>query len=114
MVRLRTSLVTLLAVLALAVPAAASAKVRLVYLSGPNAPGSHATLVVAVTPSATCSIVVLYKSGSSHAQGLTPRRSSNGKVGWTWMVGTNTTPGRWPIYVDCGRAGILRTNLTVR
>jgi hypothetical protein len=66
------------------------------------------------SPSARCSITVLYKSGSSHAHGLTPQRSVAGKVSWTWMIGTNTTPGNWVVYVDCGAVGVLRTKLTVR
>lgn len=98
----------------LAVPTVASARVRLLFLTGPAHPGSHATLVASVSPNARCSITVLYKSGSSHAQGLTPRRSQAGKVSWTWFVGTNTTHGHWPVYVDCGGAGILRTTLSVR
>ena len=100
--------------LALVAPATAIAKVRLVSLTAPAHPGEHATLVAAVSPSASCSITVLYKSGSSHAHGLTPHRSVAGRVSWTWMVGTNTTPGSWVVYVDCGAAGILRTKLTVR
>lgn len=108
-------LVVLLAfALALVVPATAIAKVRLVSLTAPARPGEHATLVAAVSPAASCSITVLYKSGSSHAHGLTPHRSVAGRVSWTWMVGTNTTPGSWVVYVDCGPAGILRTKLTVR
>lgn len=99
---------------AFVVPSAAMAKVRLLSLTTPARPGGHATLVAAVSPSASCSITVLYKSGSSHAHGLTPHRSVAGKVSWTWMVGTNTTPGNWVIYVDCGAVGILRTKLTVR
>lgn len=106
-------IVSAVAALALILPAAAAAKVRLLSLTNPARPGSHATLVASVSPTASCSITVLYKSGSSHAHGLTPHRSQKGKVSWTWMIGTNTTPGRWPIYVDCGAAGILRANLVV-
>ena len=95
-------LVVFFAVVALAVPTVALAKVRLVSLTAPAHPGQHATLVAAVSRVATCSITVLYTSGSSHAQGLTPRRTRAGRVSWTWFVGTNTTAGRWTIYVDCG------------
>src|SRR2546423_4751423 len=101
----RGVVVLLLVVLALVVPAAASARVRLLYLTSPVSPGQHGTLVAAVTPARTCSITVLYMSGSSHARGLSPQRPRAGKVSWTWMVGTNTTAGRWRIYVDCGPAG---------
>lgn len=99
---------------ALILPVTALANVRLVSLTKPAYPGGHATLVAAVSPAARCSITVLYKSGSSHAHGLTPERTKSGRVSWTWMVGTNTTPGRWRIYVDCGSAGIMSTTFLVR
>ena len=59
-----------LIILALALPAAASAKVQLVYVTSPINHGARATLVVAVSPAATCSITILYKSGPSHARGF--------------------------------------------
>jgi hypothetical protein len=94
-------------------PATASAKVRLVSVTSPAHPGSYATLTASVSPSATCSIAVYYKSGKSVAQGLYPKRPSRGRVSWTWMVGTRTTPGRWSIVVSCGRAGTLNTSFRV-
>jgi micrococcal nuclease len=93
--RLRGLLVLAVTVVALAVPAAASAKVRLVYVTTPINHGAHATLAVAVSSPQTCSITVLYKSGPSHARGLSPRRPINGKVAWSWMVGTSTEPTVW-------------------
>jgi hypothetical protein len=96
---------------ALALPTTAAASVRLASVSSPISHGSYATLSVAVTPSATCSITVIYKSGRSVAQGLYPKRGS--RLSWTWMVGTRTTPGRWPIIVSCGSAGTLRTSFVV-
>jgi micrococcal nuclease len=27
-----------------------------------------------------------------------------GNISWTWIVGSRTTPGQWPIYVTCGSA----------
>jgi hypothetical protein len=30
------------------------------------------------------------------------------------MVGTNTTGGRWPIFVSCGVAGAVETSFVVR
>jgi micrococcal nuclease len=57
---------------------------------------------------------VYYKSGPSVAQGLYSKRPKAGKVSWTWMVGTNTTSGRWPIAVNCGAAGKLHTSFLVR
>jgi hypothetical protein len=98
----------------LALPASASARVRLLSVTSPASPGSYATLRASVSPSRTCSITVYYKSGPSHAQGLYPKRPVNGRVSWTWKVGTRTTPGRWPIVVSCGPAGTLRTSFVVR
>jgi micrococcal nuclease len=91
-----------------------TATARLVKVTSPVSPGSYATLVAHVVPARRCTITVLYMSGSSHASGLAPKRPRHGRVSWTWMVGTNTTAGRWPIYVSCGSAGIFRTHFRVR
>jgi hypothetical protein len=90
------------------------ARARLVRVTSPVSPGDYATLVARVVPSRRCSIVVHYKSGPSTAQGLYPKRPRNGRVSWTWKVGTRTTPGRWPIWVSCGGAGAFRTSFVVR
>jgi hypothetical protein len=100
----------LLAAFALA-PVSAQASVRVVQTAS-GSPGQHATLSVAVSPSASCSIVVMYKSGSSHAKGLGSKRGS--RISWTWMIGTRTTPGRWPISISCGRAGTITSSILVR
>jgi hypothetical protein len=110
---MRRGLVVLVVVAALAVPALASAKVTLVSVTSPASRGSSAMLIAKVSKPATCTIIVMYKSGSSHASGLYPKHSQNGLVAWTWMVGTNTTGGRWPIYVMCGAAGSLQTSFRV-
>jgi hypothetical protein len=111
---MRRALIIVLVLGALAVPAAASAKVKLVSVTSPASPGSYATLTASVSQSSSCKIIVMYKSGSSHASGLYPKRSLRGRVSWTWKVGTNTTGGRWPIYVLCGGAGALQTSFVVR
>jgi hypothetical protein len=108
---MRRLLMLLVAVSALAVTSTASARVRPVSLPSPVSHGAYATLTVAVSPAATCSITVLYKSGPSSAADLYPKRGS--RISWTWRVGTRTTPGRWPIVVSCGRAGSLRTSFLV-
>jgi hypothetical protein len=112
--RVRSAVVSLLAASALVLPAAASARVRLLSITSPAFPGHYATLRAAVSPAQTCSITVYYKSGPSRAQGLYPKRAVGGRVSWTWFVGTRTTPGRWPIFVSCGNAGTLRTSFVVR
>jgi hypothetical protein len=94
-------------------PPPASGRVRLVSLTSPVAAGSDATLVAAVPTGTPCAIVVTYKSGPSSAAGLYPKRATAGRVSWTWMVGTRTTPGRWPIDVSCGAAGSLHTSFVV-
>jgi micrococcal nuclease len=105
----RRWLVLALVVLA-AMPAAAQAKVRVVQ-SASGSPGEHATLTVAVSPAATCTIEVDYKSGPSHAKGLNAKHGS--RISWSWMIGTRTTPGTWPIVVSCGPAGIKHTSIRV-
>jgi hypothetical protein len=106
--------VALLAVVCvLSFAGAASAKVKLVTVTSPAYPGNAAALVARVSPSKTCSIVVHYLSGPSHAHGLTPKRPTGGIVSWSWIVGTNTTPGRWGIVVSCGAAGTLTTSFRV-
>lgn len=87
---------------------------RLVRVTSPVLPGADATLVARVSPARRCTITVYYKSGPSVAQGLYPKRPRNGRVSWTWMVGTNTTAGSWPIQVRCGSAGSFRTHFRVR
>jgi hypothetical protein len=67
--------------------------------------GQATTLIVKTSPNTGCSIQVVYKSGPSKAQGLVAKTSDGaGNVSWTWIVGSNTTPGQWPIYVTCGSA----------
>jgi micrococcal nuclease len=66
--------------------------------------GARATVAARTTPGAQCSIVVRYKSGPSKAQGLGPKTAdAKGDVAWSWMVGTRTTPGSWPVTIMCGR-----------
>src|SRR5713226_2119100 len=86
----------------------------LISVTSPATPFTDATLTVSTTPGANCSIVVQYKSGPSRAKGLIPKvASSAGRVSWTWRVGSNTIPGRWPIIVTREKGmdrGELRTS----
>lgn len=71
----------------------------------PVARGQQAGVTVSTVPSRVCAITVTYKSGPSTAQGLAPATADgNGRASWSWQVGTNTTPGSWPIDVTCGNA----------
>jgi len=107
---MRGLILVALALAAFALPSTAAASVRVKSVTSPISAGAHATLTVSVTRSATCSITVNYKSGPSHAAGLYSKRAIAGRVSWTWMVGTRTTPGRWTIDVYCGAAGSLHTS----
>jgi hypothetical protein len=86
---------------------------RLVGVTSPARRNADASLIARVEPARRCTISVLYKSGPSQAEGLGPKRPVHGYVIWTWRVGGNTTPGTWPIQVDCGSAGSFRTHFTV-
>jgi hypothetical protein len=72
----------------------------------PAGQGNVATATAQTASSANCSIVVEYKSGPSTARGLYPKTASSaGTVAWSWIVGTRTTPGSWPVTVTCSRGG---------
>ena len=108
-------LVTLLAITTACAQPALS--VKLVSVTSPIRHGADATIVVATAPKAACTITVIYKSGPSRAQGLIPETAdARGRVAWTWRVGTRTTPGTWPIVVNCSsgaRSGKLQTSFDV-
>jgi hypothetical protein len=72
----------------------------------PTGQGNVATATARTAPRADCSIVVEYKSGPSTARGLDPKTAAaTGTVAWSWLVGTRTTPGSWPVTVTCSRGG---------
>lgn len=80
--------------------------VALASLTSPVSPGNAASITVKTAPSAACTIAVSYKSGPSRAMGLEPKTATqDGVVSWAWIVGTRTTPGRWPITVTCSAGG---------
>lgn len=93
-------------------------EIKLISLTSPANAGSNATIAVNTVASANCQIIVLYKSGPSKAQGLFPKSADvQGQVSWTWRVGSNTTPGSWPIRVTCSsgaQKGMLKTSFVVR
>jgi micrococcal nuclease len=87
-------------------PATPSESVTIKSVTSPASPGTDATLMAQTSPSSDCTIVVEYKSGPSHAQGLYEHNAdASGSIGWTWFVGTNTTSGTWPINVSCSLNG---------
>jgi hypothetical protein len=91
---------------------AASARVTKAAFSASVAAGDQATLSVKVSPKARCTIKVVYKTGTSRAKGLSAKTAA--AITWTWRVGSNTTPGLWPITVDCGKSGKLALRLRVQ
>lgn len=109
----------LAAVVMLAVSTPASARfppVKFVSVRSPVPHGGMGLVTIQTTPQTFCTITVTYKSGPSRAAGLVPKTSDNqGRITWTWKVGTRTTPGTWPITVECGQGDItrLRTSFEV-
>jgi micrococcal nuclease len=97
---------------------AADLQISVVSLSSPVAPFSDAMLEIQTAPGAICAITVHYKSGPSRARGLVPKPADRkGRVVWQWRVGSNTTPGRWPVDVTCEKGearGEVRTSFEVR
>lgn len=71
--------------------------------------GGEASITVHTPSSALATIEVDYKSGPSHAKGLQPERAnSSGQITWSWKVGTNTTPGNYPVIIMVGSQTITK------
>ena len=84
---------------------AAPAKVVITKHPGRVGRGYYASIAEKTNPNAKCSLKVVYKSGPSRAQGVGARSASaSGVASWSWKVGTNTTPGSWPVIVTCDGA----------
>jgi len=82
-----------------------TAGVTFTFVRTPVGRNQTATATVATTPGASCSIRVTYASGPSRAQGLTPTSADgSGVASWSWLVGSRTTSGSWPIDVSCAGA----------
>ncbi len=72
--------------------------------------GATAYITVKTIPGAYGVIEVDYKSGPSHAQGLHSQYSSkSGIITWSWMVGTRTTKGNWPVYITVNHKTVKTT-----
>ena len=101
-------------VLALALPALADfPPLTFVSVRSPVSPGSEGLVTIHTSPNTYCAITVIYKSGPSKAQGLGPQVADTyGKITWAWKIGTRTTPGVWPIVVECGKDQITRIRTT--
>ncbi|CAM3130999.1 thermonuclease family protein [Sporolactobacillus spathodeae] len=65
--------------------------------------GQNASVSVTAKRGARGTIKVYYKSGISKAKGLEPKiAGSSGKITWTWLVGTATTPGTYRVVIQVG------------
>jgi len=95
-----------------------SLAVKIVNMTSEVRAGATATIDVKTAAGARCSITVEYKSGPSEAKGLGSKKAkSDGRVAWSWLVGSRTTSGRWPIAIRCSkgdRDGQLSTRFQVR
>jgi hypothetical protein len=110
---LRNFLVLLLIALAItAVPTSALAEfppVKFLSVRSPVPHGGMGLVTIQTKPQTLCIITVTYKSGPSRAVGLIPKTSNGqGRITWTWKIGTRTTPGVWPITVECGQGDVTR------
>jgi hypothetical protein len=84
--------------------AASGPGVRITSITSPVALGGMATLTAQTSPGASCSIVYIHPSGkTSTARELTPKSAaSDGKVAWTWLISTGTSPvGDGTVTVTC-------------
>ena len=82
--------------------------VTFVSLPDPAPLGGVAFLSAKTSPGATCSIVVIWPSGSkSGAGGLktTPTAGADGIVSWSWNVASTTKPGTAKATVTCTLSG---------
>jgi hypothetical protein len=89
----------------------ASAAVRITKQPGRVSRGDSASVTVAVSPKARCTIGVYYSTTKSGARGLGPKTAKT--ITWTWTVGSTTKTSRWPIKIDCGKSGKAQTSITV-
>lgn len=110
MTRLATA-VSLGALVVLTFATTSSATVKKVAFTASVSPNDQASLTVSVSPKARCSIKVVYDTTVSHAKGLGAKTGT--KLTWSWKVGSSTHAGRWPVTVDCGKAGKLTLKLRV-
>ena len=87
---------------------------NVISLTKNTTPGRTAAIVVQGEPHTTYGISDRYKSGPSKAAGLYPKTSdASGRVSWSWMVGTRTTKGQWPIVIRKG-SRTFSTSFNVR
>lgn len=78
----------------------AETKIAITSVTSPVYAGDYAELTAQIQPGAEAEIDVIYKSGTSRAQGLEAKTADeNGHVSWKWKVGSSTSAGTWSIVV---------------
>lgn len=89
-------------------------KLAVISLTETVSAGETASVAIRGKPHTQYSITVTYKSGPSKAAGLeTKTTGADGRVTWSWKVGTRTTPGTYPITISGGGESIT-VNFTVK
>jgi hypothetical protein len=93
--------------------AASSAQgiVRKEYLTSPVQVGEVATLVVGVSPSARCTVAM--RDGIAVGTPANWAAKQGAHLTWRWRVSKTAPAGASPLVVSCGKAGTLRTKLTI-
>jgi len=95
-----------------AAPLMGDAPLELVAMTSPVPRSTTASLTIQTAAAAGCVIQVRYRSGPSRAGGLEPKTAdSNGRITWSWRVGSQTALGEWPVEVAC-ESGSQRAQLS--
>ncbi len=92
-----------------------SPKVDIIIIKKPDTAHRNETVSLTIQgqPNTEYKLRVKYKSGWAEADGLGTKISdANGMITWTWMVGSRTTLGTWPIEIT-GDSQTLMTEFTV-
>jgi hypothetical protein len=77
-------------------------------------PGAFGRIVAQVSPATDkCSIQVGSPDGLVSGSALRPRRAVAGRIVWRWKLSSRATPGLWPVFVRCTRAGVGRGGMLV-
>ena len=90
------------------------ASIKVISITKTVKPGEKATVTIQGKANTLYSITVTYSSGLSKAMGLEAKISDpDGKVTWTWQVGTRTKEGTYPISIN-GDGENLKLEFTVK
>ena len=91
-----------------------SVSIKLVSISSPVSRGSTAKVSIIGKPNTKYTISVYYSSGASTPAGLDPKTSdANGKVSWSWKIGSRTTQTDHYLVISGGGQS-LKVGFTVK